>query len=254
MKKRIAALLIFSALLISAGCTPNYQNDENASTDESGYIIVEPAESKPLDNKLIERKEVSDLSVPEASVSVQQAADLLYTCSLEDMYLPESANTYKAFCTGIVDYKNSDYYSFYLNYDTGKEKITVGTHYLVSVNGETVRKKTWLGQYETVKTGSASSDKTVKERFPDAQITPNEALKVLAEKKASLDLENPFSDYIFELTENIYEINGVSCYNYTPKLEYTDHTDVSGGFFVSTDGSLIFGGLPDSQGHYTEIK
>ena len=256
MKKKLVTLLILSALMISAGCTPKYQDDKEPSgtEEQSGYITVEPKEIKPLGDTLIERKFVSDIPVPEGGVSLEKALESLYSCNREELYLPESANTYSAVCLGIVDYNNKDYYSIYLTLDTGKEKILVGTHYLVSTTGKTVRKKTWTGEHYTVKKGSASSDQTVAERFPDAKLTPNDALKKLAEKKDALKLEKPFSEYIFEMNEELEEINGTPCYSFVPKLEYTDHTSFLNGFYVSLDGSMIWLSDPDSSGKYIEIK
>lgn len=259
MKTKLIIISLLSALILSAGCTPNYKSeektDQKSGSEASGnVIIVHPSDPVSNDNIRIKRKEVSDIPVPEEGISFDEAVDILYTCSREEMYLPENANTYKAYCTGIVNHNNNDYYSVYLYTDTGTEKITVGTPYLVSCNGKTVRKKTWTGEYTKLKKGGSESDKPLSERFPGAKITPNEALKMIAEKKDSLKLDEPVSEYIFEMNEKLYEANGLMCYNFTPKLEYTDHTNFLGGFFVSIDGLAVFYSLPDSDGRYIEVK
>ncbi len=259
MKKKLIIISLMTALMLSAGCTPNYQTDEKDapkinSEDSGKAIIVTPSDTEPLGDIRIERKEASDLTVPEGYISLDDAVELLYKCNREYMYLPENANTYKAYCTGIADYENSDYYSIYLYLDAGDERITVGTAYLVSCDGKTVRKKTWTGEFTSLKLDGSASDKDLSVRFPDAKITPNEALKMIAERKPLLKLEFPLADYVFEMNENLYEADGAMCYNFTPKIEYTDHINLLGGFFVNIDGSAVYYSLPDTDGHYIEVK
>ena len=113
----------------------------------------------------------------------------------------------------------------------------------------------WMGGYENIELNSADKDKDIQKMYPDAKITPNEALAVLAQKEMALGLKRPIEDYVFETDEKLIEANAIPCYCFTPKLEYTDHIDLLKVYYVTADGSnTIFASVTGSPAEFTELK
>lgn len=246
MKKRIV-LLILAVSLILCGCSQN--NDENSdsssvNSDEEGLeIIVDKDSINNNDNEfeegtLIERNNQQKVSSPEKSISFEEACELLDSCNMESLYLPQSAKDYQKYYFGTVKYQNTDFYSIYLYVPNGKNKIYVGTNYIVSCDGKNVMKKTWTADYYNVETKTASADPSIEELYKGAKITPNEALKILCDKDGvQLKLGEDTSVYTFEVSTKLADIDSFECYKITPKLEYTNNLELLEAFYVNTDGS-----------------
>ena len=154
---------------------------------------------------------------------------------------------------GTVDYENEKYYSFYFYLNAGSKKIFVGSNCIVACSGEFVANKHWFGDY-TVVTGTASADKTVKEEYPQAKITPNEALIMMAENEKYLGLDHDISDYIFEVNPELSQVSGIYCYRVTPKLEYYDRIDLQQNLYVASDGSkAVFRATSSAATEFTQL-
>ena len=155
---------------------------------------------------------------------------------MKETYLPESMKNYKKMYFGTIDYMSEKYYSVYPYIEAANKKIFVGTNCLVSCDGSLALKKTWIGDYSEL-TESADNDKSLDELYPGAKVTPNDILKVMAEKEKSLSLEYDITKYIFEISSQLVDIEGKKCYKIMPKLEYMDSVTILQSFYGTIDGS-----------------
>lgn len=252
MKKAIFVTLLCCALAL-CGCAKKEKN--NTAPDDSNVIYVSDTSQKPLQNQLIERKASSEVSAPDGSISFEQACKMADTCGIEPFYIAQSMKDYKKYYFGTITYKGEQYYSIYPYLDINGKQIFLGTNVLVSCSGNAVLAQNWMGGYEAVDQNTADLDKDWNTRCPDASISPNEALKQLVEKESSLGLKHSISTYTFEVDPTLAEIDGLPCYVYTPKLEYTDHIELFSRFYVSADGQgHIFTVSPDDAAEHIEIK
>ena len=231
MKKMIVLALLCGTVFL-CGCSAK-QNTSSESSIDSNVIVVSDMSQEPLGDERIKRPASPEVSAPEGSISIDQACKLLDSCGMEDLYLSESMSTYKKYYFNTVDYLGEKYYSFYPYLEAGGKTVYVGTNVLVSCNGNVVLKKNWMSDYETVTQGAAQNDRPYTERYPDAKISPNEALAVLAENEKHLGLKFGISEYIFEFNDTTSEVNGKPCYRITPKLEYIDHIELLKPVYVS---------------------
>ena len=253
MKKAIIISLLCMMLAV-CGCAKRENKTEEKSKD-SNVIYVSDTSVKPVDNVLIEKKTSPAMETPDGSISFEKACELLDTCSIENVYTGQSLKDYKKYYFGTVDYKGGKYYSIYPYIEYNGGKVFVGTNCLVSCSGNTVLAKNWMGGYEPVDQNTASLDKDWKTRCLDAEISPNEALLKVVDKQKALGLDRDISAYVFETNLSLSDINGVPCYLFTPKLEYTDHQDMLGNIYVSADGKgIVFRNSKETMGEYEEVK
>ncbi len=243
MKKGIA-LLLLAALVSLCGCAANEKTESSVyegveiSADENGLTYILRSDvSEMSQGSRLEIKEKSDVSAPEDSISFQEACDLIDSCNMDMLYLPQKASDYEKLYFATVDEGGDPYYSIYNCIVVGNKKILVGTNCLVSCNGQNVYKKSWVGAFEEVTLHSSGADQTVKERYPDARITPNEALKVLAENEEGLRLEDDITQYVFEFDEKLVTAESIPCYKITPKIEYTNSVELKTAYYVSAYGT-----------------
>ena len=252
VKKAVVAALLCVPLAL-CGCSSKTNKD--VTPDDSNVIYVSDTSVKPLQSDLVERSSVSDVKAPEGSISFEKACELIDTCGIEQFYVGQSLKDHKKANLGIIDYKGEKYYSIYPCVETNGKTILMGTHCLVSCNGSNVLTQNWMGGYETAQQGTAEMDKDWKIRCPDAVISPNDAISFLAAKEKGLGLEKGITEYVFEVDMTLTDINGLPCYTYTPKLEYTDHIELLGGIYVSADGKgHVFKNVPGEAREYSEIE
>ena len=251
MKKRRTSVLLLAAVLltvlVSGGCAGNTQTSSAPETPAS------KSESQKEQEPVIEKKSAGDPSAPDESISYEKACQMINECGMEELYLPMSALEYQKLYFGTVEYDGEMYYSVYPYLTVGSKKIFVGSNYLVACDGEFVLNKHWFGEYSVVNT-SCANDKSVKEMYPDAKITPNEALIMMAENEKSLGLDRNISDYLFEVSHEMRVVNGVPCYKITPKLEYYDRIDLLQGLYVAADGSTgIYRATSSSAAEFSQL-
>ncbi len=254
MKKLITIALLCTAVSL-CGCSSKQQKPSQNDGSDDNIIIVPDTSQAPMGNERIKRPASPEVSAPDGSISIEEAYKLLDGCRMEDMYLVESMSTYKKYYFNTVDYLGEKYYSFYPYLEVGGKRIFVGTNVLVSCNGSVVLAKNWVGSYDIVTQAASQNDKPYTEKYPDAKISPNEALTAFAEKESVLGLEYGIEEYIFESNDTTSDINGIPCYRIIPKIEYLDHIDILGNYYVSADSSKrIFQGVRGKNGEYTELK
>ena len=233
MKKLIATALLCAAVSL-CGCSQKQDKPSESITD-SNVIVVSDTSQTSLGNDRIKRSASPEVSAPDGSISIEQALRMLDSCGMEELYLSESMSTYKKYYFNTVDYLGEKYYSFYPYLEADGKMIYVGTNVLVSCNGTMVLAKNWMGGYEPVTQASAQNDKPYTERYPDAKISPNEALASLVKNEGKLGLEYSIPEYIFEFDDGTTDIDGKPCYRITPKLEYLDHIELLKPIYVSAD-------------------
>ena len=245
-------IFLISALILSlsfCGCSGQSNNSEKSessssqradvSTGESGttYTIRDVSKDMSTGDRIEITENKKEVSAPKDSISFKEACDIIDSCNMEELYLPQSAKDYKKMYFATVNYESKDYYSIYNCVEVKGKKIPVGTNCLVACDGSRILKKDWVGGYSPVDTDTAKNDKTTAEKYPDAKITPNEAIAAAAEKGDKLGLEYDISTYVFEADDKIVEVNGVACYKFTPKSEYTNSTLLQTAFYVNAYGS-----------------
>ena len=221
MKKRfLIALTALPLLLCSCNSPKTPEAEESADLK-----IIEVSDFEPIemDNVLILRD--SSPAFPELpnSLNYQEACALLDTCRRTDFNLPQSISEYQKYFAGVVNFNGGQYYSFYLYFEANGKKIFVGSNCLVATNGDKVFAKNITSDYEFVPLNSSKEDQSFQKRYPDAKISPNDAIALLLSKGNKLRLEGNLDNYLFEVTEDLIEVNGLMCYIVKPKLEYTDH-------------------------------
>lgn len=254
MKKLLFITLLCCSLAL-CGCAKKDKDSKPATPDDSNVIYISDTSEKPLQYKLVEREESPEISAPDGSISFEQACSLLDSCGIENFYLCQSLKDYQKYYFGTIEYKNEMYYSIYPCLEIKGKKIFMGTNCLVSCSGSFVLAQNWMGGYEAVGQNTAALDKDWKTRCPDAKISPNEAAAALVEKEKLLGLEHDISVYTFETDPSLKDINGVPCYAFSPKLEYTDHIEILSTLYVSADGAgSVFKVSSEDALEYDEIK
>ncbi len=245
-------IILVSALILSlsfCGCSAEGDNSEKTessasqgaevSADESGitYTIRDVSHDTSTGDRIVISDDQDDISAPDDSISFKDACDIIDSCNMEELYLPQSAKDYKKLYCSTVKYQGKDYYSIYNYLEVKGQKIPVGTNCLVACDGSEILKKDWVGGYDPVKKNTAKNDKSIEDKYPDAKITPNEAITDAAEKGEKLGLEYEVSSYVFEADDTLTEINGVACYKLTPKTEYTNSIELHTAIYVNAYGS-----------------
>ena len=255
MKKKIMLACLLTSLLL-CGCGAKSDKQPSVNEDSNHVILVSDNDYvTSMGDKVVEKPKDQKVSAPADSISFEQACTLLDGCEKKDFYLPESLKNYQKYYFGTVEYNGSQYYSIYPYIEANGKHIYAGTNCLVAVSGEYVLAQNWMGGYENIELNSADKDKDIQKMYPDAKITPNKALAVLAQKEKALGLKRPIEDYVFETDEKLIEANGIPCYCFTPKLEYTDHIDLLKVYYVTADGSnTIFASVTGAPAEFTELK
>ncbi len=241
MKK--IGVAVMAALLMAAVC--------GCEEGEPPLSTVSDTSVSQAETSVISKNKTDTVSVPSESIPFEEACAILDTCGAKETGLPQSMKDFQKYYFGTVQYYGKAYYSIYPYVESNDQKIFVGTNLLVSCSdGGLVLKKSWLGVYEEVPTGTAAEDLSWKEQYPDAKISPTDAVKVLAEK--NLGLERPLSDYVFEFLEETETAQGIPCYMVTPKMELTNSTQLLKKMYLSADGSgAVFQAV--SAGEYTQL-
>lgn len=224
------------------------------ASQENKPVGEAPAVSQAPENDLIiPKKSAGDPSEPKESISYENAIRLIDQCAKDELYLPQPAADYEKLYFGTIDYEGDKYYSVYFYINAGSKKVFVGSNCLVACSGDFVANKHWFGDYSVVG-GKASSDKTVKEEYPQAKITPNEALVMMAENEKYLGLDHDFSDYIFEVNPELSQVSGTYCYRVTPKLEFYDRIDLQQNLYVAADGSkAVYRATSSAASEFTQL-
>lgn len=266
--KKIFFAATLSALILMCACSNNtytndstesstYENSATISVTSNGTITYKDNAQEISYGNIIERTETEDEpSAPDGGISFDEAVEILDSCSFEALYLPQPTTSYEKFYCGTVSYNGTEYYSIdlYINSDNGK--VFVGTNCLVSCDGSKVLIKTWTSDYISIEINSSSSDKNLNELYPNAGITPNEALLVFASLGTdALGLDEALSSYTFEVDTSIQEVKNIKCYRIMPKLNYENSIAISSYFYVTIDGSnRVFTADSENTGEYIEIK
>ena len=212
-----------------------------AYVDESGTIIYtfgDPVDTSRDDGEVLHRSADEATELPDGSISLQQAKDILDTCSFEQFYLPCSMSSFEKYYEGTEKIGSTEYLVFSIYAEKNGARIFVGTHALVSTDGKTVLKENWAGTHDSAVTDSTSEDKTEEQLFPEAKVSPGEAIFAICSKdKEKLGLENELIDYTFEIDTKLHTIKSVPCYKLTPKLYYTKSVQMAAPIYVSSDGN-----------------
>lgn len=256
MKKKLVMMSLLLSLAL-CGCAKQDQSkpENSGNSDSSVDIIVPESSDVSMGDKLISRPESVEPSAPEGSIRLEEAEKMLDGYTMGSFYLTEPMSTYQKYYFGTVNYRGAAYYSFYPYLLIDGKRVLVGTNCLVSCNGKAVLAQNWMGGYDPAEKKTEGMDESYQKQYPDAKISPNEALAVLVKKSKVLSLEKDISDYVFELDESLKEAGSALCYCITPKLEYTDHITLVKSYFVTADGSntvlVTEEGAPDE---YRELK
>lgn len=258
MRKKLLPVICLLACLSFCGCSNAKSNNTSGGSSagqDSNVIYINDVSQASMGNKTVQKPKDQPVSAPDGSITFEEACQRLDTCGKKDFYLPESMSAYRKYYFGTVDYQGELYYSIYPYYESNGKRLYAGTNCLVSLNGEVVRAQNWMGGYDLIDQNTAADDKDIKAMYPDAKITPNEALSVLAQKEKALGLERSIEDYVFETDERLIEVSGIPCYCFTPKLEYTDHIDLLKVYYVTSDGTnTILSAVTGSPTEFVELK
>lgn len=270
-RNRIYSKIIIGTLVVSvlslSGCkkgsfsdmSPNNQNSVEGYTVTSEGIYIDTEKISDVsveDGYLIGHTgDKPDVSAPQGSISFEDAVKILDSCSFEKFYLPQKVSNYEKHYYETIRHNEDDCYmiGFYINKNGAS--IYLGTNALVSCDGKKVYKQSWMGSYEEVKIGSSENDKTFQELYPDAKITPDDALFVIESKgKAALELMENLTQYTFEIDTGLVEKNGVKCYAVYPKLNYEHRVKIFECIYVSADGeNRVFIKDNESEDEYKEV-
>ena len=166
LKKKIALLLLCVMLTGLCACrtkAPQSSAEDSGSVgayiDESGTIVYtfgDPDESSRDDGTLIHRSPEAATDIPEGSISPDQAADVLDSCSFEKFYLPCSTSSFLKYYEGSEKVGKTEYLVFSFYAEKNGVRLFAGTHALVSTDGNTVMKENWAGSYEPVEKEAAA--------------------------------------------------------------------------------------------------
>lgn len=219
--------MLLSALMFSlGGCSEKNDVSDNPNigteTDNSQVYVVQKNENKTV-------------SSPTDSISFEKACEFLDKCGMTELELPQSAKDFQKYYFGTVDYLGKSYYSVYFYTEKGDKKIFVGNNVLISCDGTFALIKNLFGQYEALTENGYVTDVDYRELYPDAKTTPVEALQSLADK--NLQTDYPLSKLVFDFGTELTEIQGVPCYEVTPKVEFSDSMTMLQKIYITADGS-----------------
>lgn len=249
MKKKIIIGLLLLALLTFSSCKQSDKDLETQSETVSGnYRVTSDGIYVTRDENILQSSAEDgellghtgdniEVSAPEGSISISQAVEILESCAFEKFYLPQKVSTYETYYYKTVEINEEMYYMLGL-YTTQKgTRLYLGTNVFVSCDGRSVMKQTWMGGYAPVEIGSGKNDKSFEELYPEAKITPEQALFVLAEKGSSaLELTQDVTQYTFEIDSWLSQEQNMDCYRIVPKLTYEHSTKLFEPIYVSVDG------------------
>ena len=241
--KKILYLFMAAMVFSLGGCSEN-----NAVSDD-----LPSAASNTASAYVVQKNENKTVSSPNESISFEEACELLDKCSMTELELPQSAKDFQKYYFGTVDYYGKSYYSVYFYTEKDDKKIFVGSNVLVSCDGSFALVKNLFGQYEKLTENGCTSDKNYQELYPDAKISPAEALRSLADK--DLQTDYPLSKLVFDFGTALTEIQGIPCYDVTPKVEFTDSMTMLQKIYITADGSdkALKNDLYDKN-EYIELK
>lgn len=258
MKKPLTAGLLLLMLCLS-GCSGHQQETAEAEPITSNWVdnieiryVSGGNESSTTETDLVKKTVSPKVTAPDGSITFKEACALLDTCSMDDFDVPQSIKEYQKFYYGTTEHDGKAYYSLYLYLNgEGNKKIFVGSNALVACDGSEIRVRTLMNDLIPVELNGAGADIPFKTRYPDAVVSPNEALLLLAAKEDRLHLDYGLEDYLFLIETEQEEINGLPCYSVRPRLECTDHNLLVKGFYLSASGpASIFAQDPESNGEH----
>lgn len=254
-KKVFTALLTLALAAGLCGCaSPSAESSK--SNENSSTLIYSIGEQVSIpQGELITRADGDESALPEGSISVSEAESILDGCEFSQFYLPESVSVFKKHFEGVEKHSEKDclIFSFYTEKDG--ERLYLGTKAAVSADGRSVFKLGWANAYEPAEMSSADKDRTNNELYPDAAVSPSEAVTAILDKdKASLGLDLDLKEYTFETDTKTQTIMGVPCYKFTPKLYYDLSIKLCSPVFVTSDGKANVLILDPSTAGYTVIK
>ena len=149
MKK--IGVAVMAALLMAAVC--------GCEEGEPPLSTVSDTSVSQAETSVISKNKTDTVSVPSESIPFEEACAILDTCGAKETGLPQSMKDFQKYYFGTVQYYGKAYYSIYPYVESNDQKIFVGTNLLVSCSdGGLVLKKSWLGVYEEVPTGTAAED------------------------------------------------------------------------------------------------
>ena len=241
--KKIIALLCLNVLLLCA-CSNNGSNDRSAETGSSIPAVEYKASSteavQKQGDKLRRPEKEPQISAPKGSIDFSEACKLIDNTDKDSLNLLQSASEYKKYYNETVKYLDTDWYSVYLYLEENENRIFTGSNILVSCDGKRICRKTITSDYREL-TGdrkSANDDKPYTELFPDAKLSPNDALLLVAKKDIkSLGLSGRLSDYLFNVSDTVTEFDSAVCYQIIPVAEYEDSQERFSSIYVNIDGS-----------------
>lgn len=242
--KKILYLFMISAMALSLGsCSENNAvsgNDLSDSKNDSQVYVVQKNENKTV-------------SSPGDSISFEKACELLDKCSMKELELPQSAADFQKYYFGTVDYFDRSYYSVYFYTEKDDKKVFVGNNVLISCDGKLALVKKIFGQYEKLTENGYEKDKDYHTLYPDAKISPVEALQCLADK--NLQTDYPLSKLVFYFGTELREIQGIPCYEVLPEVEFADSTTILQKIYITADGSnKLLKNDPDEKNEYIELE
>lgn len=251
--KKILYLLIASALMLSLeGCTED--NNSSVTDDIQNDTSVSDTQ-KNEDNSqiyIINKNENKTVFSPNDSVSFEKACELIDKCSMSELEIPQSAENFRKYYFGTVNYYNKSYYSVYLYTEKDDKKVFVGNNILVSCDGTYALVKNLFGQYDKLTENGSETDSDYQELYPDAKTSPVEALKNLADKNLQLDYS--LTQLIFNVNRELSEIQGINCYEITPSVEFTNSITMLPKLYITADGSGRVLKYDNSEDDYIELK
>ncbi len=256
MKKTMLALLIAISLCGLCGCGGSNSDDSSEDPVNMGSIDMSVYENKDgnivyhynLDGEtpaeeysedtVKHREDDKKIESVTGGISLEEAEKILNGCSNERLYIPCKISELKKRFNDIVQFNDKDHYSVSLYYEKNSIRMYVGCDLLISCDGKEVYKQDATGSYQELELNSADKDKTTSEMYPNAKLSPEDALFTLNNfDRKILGLTEAMKDHTFEITDELITKNSIECYQITPKLICTRSVKYCSSIYVAADGS-----------------
>ncbi len=255
MKKRLLALLFAGIMCLMCGCSdddsgssgnaPEFGGvDVSMYENEDGNVVYHynldgetPGGESSVDT-LVHRAEEKKVEAADGGISLQKAEEILDSCSSYRVYLPGKIKNFKKRFNDIIQFNDKDYYSISFYVEKNSVRMYVGSDVIVACDGSEVYRQDAAGSYRPLEPGTAGNDKETAAMYPDAKITPEDALFTLYKyDRGKIGLDENMLDYTFEVREELSVMNNIQCYQITPKLTYASSVKLCPLIYVAADGS-----------------
>ena len=254
MKKRVLALLLTGVMCSFCACGNESSEENDAPPDtnvdvsvfenEKGNVVYhynldgETPYQESSEDTVVHRQEDKKVVAVNGGISLEKAQELLDSCSSYRLYLPGKISEFKKRFNDIIKFNNKDYYSISLYCEKDSVRLYVGSDIIVSCDGKDIYRLDVAGAYQKMEPGTAENDKSSSELYPDAKISPFEALFTInSYDRKKLGLNEAIIDYTFEMTDKIVVKNSIECYQITPKLRSSSSVKLCNPVYVAADGS-----------------